>query len=169
MITDFNSWRQELLFVGRIIQDGDTTVSSDERHRRFMRFVEMVDALTGAEGSAAIEALFDSIQVQDSYGAYCSIDHALSRFPESDYLFGLVMALPRLIRELPDQAGEHLVSIANGIGGKWGHQVDLLNAIISKTAPDIRDVIISFIRSQETSGWLTNRVGVLCPLNTNSH
>jgi hypothetical protein len=169
MITDFNSWRQELLFVGRIIQDGDTTVSSDERHRRFMRFVELVDSLTGSEGPAAIEALFDSIQVEDSYGAYCSIDHALSRFPESEYLSGLVMALPRLIRELPDQAGEHLVSIANGIGGKWAHQVDLLNAIIAQATPDVRDSVVSFIRSQERSGWLTNRMGVLCPPDTSPH
>jgi hypothetical protein len=165
MINDFDTWREELLFVGRIIQDGDNTVSSDERHRRFMRFVEMVDALTGTEGPAVIEALFDSIQVPDSYGAYCSIDHALSRFPEGDSLFGLVMALPRLIKELPDQAGEHLVSVANGIGGKWAHHVDLVNAMIAQTDPCIRDVIISFVRSQETSGWLTHRVGVLCPQN----
>jgi hypothetical protein len=125
----------------------------------------MVEALAGTEGPAVIEALFDSIQVPDSYGAYCSIDHALSRFPEGDYLFGLVMALPRLIKELPDQAGEHLVSIANGIGGKWAHQVELLNAIIAQADPDIRDVIISFVRSQEMTGWLTHRVGVLCPHN----
>ena len=163
MIIDFNAWRQEMLFVGRIIQDGDTSVSSEERHRRVLRFIEMLDSLTGTEGPAVANTLFDCIQVEDSYGAYCSIDHALARFPEEEYLSGLASALPRLIKELPSQAGENLVSIANGIGGKWAHQIDLFNTIVEQANPDARNTIVSFIRLQEVSGWLTHRVGVLCP------
>ncbi len=163
MIKDFESWKAELLFTGNIIQDGDKSVDFDERHRRFMRFVEMVDALTGNEGSLAVDALFESIQVNYSYGAYHSIDHALARFPEMEYLSGLARALPRLIENLPDQAGEQLVSVANGMDGKWEYQISIFNRIVSESTADIKAAIISFVREQERDGWLDHRVGVLCP------
>ncbi len=94
MIHDFEKWKAELLFTGNIIQDGDISVSPEERHRRSLRFMDMVDSLSGSEGEIVVDALFDSIQVEDSYGAYYSIDHALGRFPESEYLSGLIRALP---------------------------------------------------------------------------
>lgn len=163
MIKDFESWKAEILFTGNIIQDGDNSVDPGERHRRFMRFVEMVDALTGNEGPLAVDSLFESIQVNYSYGAYHSINHALARFPEMEYLSGLVRALPRLIESLPDQAGEHLVSVANGMGGKWEYQIGIFNRIVAESSADVRASIISFVREQETNGWLDHRVGVLCP------
>lgn len=163
MIKDFETWKAELLFTGNIIQDDDESVDSDESHRRFMRFVEMVDALTGKEGPQVVDALFESIQVNDSYGAYHSINHALARFPEMEYLSGLVRALPRLIERLPDQAGEHLVSVANGMGGKWEYQIGILNRIVSESSADIKTVITSFVREQEKDGWLEHRVGIICP------
>ena len=124
MITDFKTWKTELLHTGKIVQD-DVSVEPEEAHRRFMRFVEIVDSLSGNEGLEVVDALFEAIQVEDSYGAYHSIDHALARFPESYYLQSLIKALPRLIAELPDQAGDQLVSIANGVGGKWEYKITL--------------------------------------------
>ena len=164
MITDLKSWKAELLHAGRIVQDGDVSVEPEEAHRRFMRFVEIVDSLEGNEGPEVVDALFEAIQVEDSYGAYHSIDHALARFPESYYLLGLIKALPRLIAELPDQAGDQLASIANGVGGKWEYQIALFNQAVREAENSIQVAIVSFIRQQEIQrGWLDHRVWVLCP------
>jgi len=163
MISDFNKWKEELLFTGRIIQLNDQSVSAEEAHRRALRFMEMVDSLSGNEGPAVVDALYESIQVNYSHGAYNSIDHALARFPEREYLNALVKALPRLIKELPDRAGEQLVSIANGIGGKWEYQISIFNQMVLEAPEDTISIITSYIRNQESKGWLEHRVGVLCP------
>jgi hypothetical protein len=163
MIEDFDSWRAELLELGQIIQDEDESVPREETDRRFRRFVAMVDALTGHEGSRAVDTLFDAIQVEESYGAYHAIGHALARFPESEYLNGLVKALPRLIAQLPDQAGEHLVAIANGMDSPWEFQIALFNQAVQEAPTMARQQILSFIRQQELRGWLIHRIGILCP------
>jgi len=41
-ILDFNVWREELLFTGRIVADCDDSVHPEEKERRCWRYVELV-------------------------------------------------------------------------------------------------------------------------------
>jgi hypothetical protein len=162
-IDDFAAWKEELLFTGRIVQDDDHSVSREEAHRRFLRYVELVEQADGSEGPKAVCALIRSMQMREDYGAYQSVYHAMARFPEKEFLEVLVQELPNLIERQPDWAGDFLVGIANGQGGKWDYQIAMFNDAVASSSPSQRQVIVNYVRSQEPSGWFKHRVGVLCP------
>ena len=163
MTMSFDSWKEELLFTGRIVQDEDETVSPDEAHRRFLRYVELLEALDGTEGASVLEALFQSIQMKNDYGAYATALRVMGRFPDDIFFPVMVEQLPDLIRRQPDWAGEVLVSIANGQGTRWEYQIPLFNEQVARAAEPVQTAIVQYIRNQEQKGWLTHRVGVLCP------
>lgn len=162
-INDFATWKEELLFTGRIVQDGDYSVHPDEAHRRFLRYCELIEQLDGSEGPKAIEVLFQSVQMKDDYGAYQTTYRIMGRFPDRDFIEIFVRELPSLIARLPDWAGDFLVGVANGQGGKWEYQVGMFNNAVASAPPATRSAIVSYVRGQEISGWLEHRVGVLCP------
>ena len=87
----------------------------------------------------------------------------MGRFPGDEYIGVIVQELPALIARQPDWAGEFLVSIANGQGGHWDYHIKFFNEDVAAAPPAARQAIVDYIRSQEESGWLTHRVGVLCP------
>ena len=107
MSNDFDLWRKELLQTGGIVQDGDTSVPQEVAEKRFNRYVEMVEAVSGQEGIEAFMTLIESLQAKDDYGAYETTYRALWRFPPGVVAHGLVAALPRLIQRQPDRAGTH--------------------------------------------------------------
>lgn len=115
MITDVDDWKVELLFSGRIVQDGDETVSPDEAERRFNRYIKLVEMVEGDEGQNVFQALVDSIQADEDYGAYQATMGAAEKFPEPKYAQYLIEALPALIKCQPDWAGNFMVSIANQV------------------------------------------------------
>ena len=163
MAFEFSTWKEELLFTGRIVQDGDDSVPPEEAHRRFLRYVELVEQLDGSEGSEALTALFQSIQMKDDYGAYQTTYHVMARFPDKQFTNVFVDELPNLIARQPSWAGDFLVGLANGVGGKWDYQIVMFNDAVAAAPPDIQRSIINYIRSEEKSGWLARRVHVLCP------
>jgi hypothetical protein len=162
-IGDFAAWRDELLFTGRIVQDGDHSVDPNEAHRRFLRYCELVEELDGSEGPEAIAALFQSVQMKHDYGAYQTTYRVMGRFPDKEFIEVFVHELPSLIERLPDWAGDFLVGVANGQGGKWDYQIGMFNDAVASSPPATRAAIVNYVRSQETSGWFEHRVGVLCP------
>lgn len=162
-IHDFAAWKEELLFCGRIVQDSDDSVHSDEAHRRLLRYCELVEQLDGSEGPDAIAALLQSVQMKDDYGAYQTTYRVMARFPDNEFTAVFIRELPNLIERQPDWAGDFLVGIANGQGGKWDYQIGMFNDAVSSEPPTPRCAIVNYVRSQEGSGWFKHRVGVLCP------
>jgi hypothetical protein len=163
LIDDFAAWKNELLFTGRIVQDDDDSVDPEEAHRRFLRYCEMVDQLDGSEGPEAVAALIQSVQMKNDYGAYQTTYRIMGRFPDDVFAQVFVRELPSLIERQPDWAGDFLVGIANGQGGKWDYQIAMFNGAVKSASPSVRSAIVDYVRSQELSGWFEHRVGVLCP------
>jgi hypothetical protein len=163
MKLDHSTWKSELLFTGRIVQDGDKTVDPDEAHRRFLRYIELVEEVDGSEGADALVALFQSVQMKDDYGAYQTTYRIMGRFPDELFAKVFVQELPSLILRQPDWAGDFLVGIANGQGGKWDYQIKMFNDAVAAAPAEVQRPIIDYIREQELSGWFRHRVGVLCP------
>jgi hypothetical protein len=161
---DLETWKTELLETGRIVQDGDNSVSPEEAERRFNRYIELVEQVNGSEGMEAIAALLQSIQVKDDYGGYQVTYRILSRFPDKQMIEVFVSELPSLIARQPDWAGDFLVGFANGKDTKWDYLLQMFNAEVASSAPAVRQPIVDYVRSQEPAGWLRRRVGVLCPV-----
>jgi len=161
MTDDFDAWKSELIFAGNIVQDGDDTVSDTERHARFMRYIELLDAVDGSEGIDAARAIIQSIQARDDYGAYQTTQHALGRFPPSVSLQALIDELPSLIDRQRDWTGELLCSLANAVGTEWEPDIEEFNALLREAPKSVGQVISDFIADEEEGGWLEHRVGVL--------
>lgn len=157
----FKQWRAELLHVGDIVQDADESVSWEEREARFNRYVEMIEALTGTEGSEYVLAVMESVQAENDYGAYQSAQRAAWRFGDIFYFRALIHELPRLIDTLPEWAGEFLVSIANAQDTPDESTIRVFNDLLSNSDAATKQKIDDFIHQEEVSGWLRGRVGVL--------
>ena len=142
------------------MQDEDRNVAATEKERRFNRYLEMLEHLDGSESDQYALAVVASIQAQNDYGAYQATSRALWRFGAYTYCKALLDQLPRLIKTLPDWAGDFLGQIANEdtSGESAIHE---FNQLLSALPNDQRSLIQQFIASQESGGWLEHRVGVL--------
>ena len=160
-MSDFDKWRNELLFVGNIVQDSDESVETDEAEKRFNRYIEMLESLDGTEGFNYALSIFESIQAEDDYGAYQAAGHAAWKFGEKYFCEALIHELPRLIKTLPDWAGDFMVSIANGEDTEYESTIKTFNNIVNSLPVKERLIITQFITEQEERGWFEHRVGVL--------
>jgi len=73
----------------------------------------MEQGISGQEGVEAFITLVESLQAKDDYGAYETTYGALRRLPAGVAARGLVASLPRLVKHLPDHAGDILAQLAN--------------------------------------------------------
>lgn len=164
---DFNSWREELLFTGNIIQDDDESVSQLEKEKRFNRYIELVDSVTGTEGVEAFLALIESLRAKDDYGAYQGTYSALRRFPPVVVAKGLIAALPGLIHRQPEYAGDILSQVANSTSGEGLALLSAFRKEFAKAKTSTRKVIEDFVTQEENGGWLDGRrKGVIRPSST---
>lgn len=161
MPPSFKRWKAELLIVGNIVQDDDTSTPSDEAQRRFQRYCVMLDALTGTEGAHYALAIFQSVQAQHDYGAYQTANRAAWCFGETAYCVALLQELPRLIASLPDWAGEFLVGIANDNGTAHASVITCFNTLLAAAPPTHQALIAAFIAQEENDGWFGHCPGVL--------
>jgi hypothetical protein len=161
MPTAFELWKAELLIVGNIVQDDDSTTPPDEAQRRFQRYCAMLDALTGTEGAQYALAIVQSVQAEHDYGAYQTANRAAWRFGETAYCTALLQELPRLIATLPDWAGDFLVGIANGEGTPHASAITCFNTLLAAAPTAHRALIAAFIAQEEDDGWLDHCPGVL--------
>ncbi|WP_219118025.1 hypothetical protein [Janthinobacterium sp. UMAB-56] len=161
MPPSFEPWKAELLIVGNIVQDGDSTTPPDAAQRRFQRYSAMLDALTGTEGAQYALAIVQSVQAEHDYGAYQTANRAAWRFGETAYCAALLQELPRLIASLPDWAGEFLVGIANGAGTPHASAIACFNTLLAAVPPAQQALIADFIAQEEDDGWFEHCPGVL--------
>lgn len=164
VIQDVGEWELELVQTGKIVQDGDTSVSPDEAERRFNRYVELVDMVEGDEGPKVVRALVRSIQVRYDYGAYQGTMNAiLGKFPTELMVPVLLSELPDLIQRQPEWAGDIINQVAHQNNTAAKIMVESFNREVSKLLPQDRQSIMEFIRQEENGGWLEDRQGILCP------
>jgi len=104
MPNEFKKWRSELIATGQIVQDDDEGPSEEEGVSRFDRYVELIDAVTGAEGQEVFQAIIDSIHAIDDYGAYEGTYNALWCFPPAQAGVWMAEAFPALFRRVKSKS-----------------------------------------------------------------
>ena len=164
MNTTFDAWREELLFTSNIVQDGDKSVPQPEAERRFNRYVELLDAVTGAEGVETFIAIVDSLQAEQDYGAYQRTYNTLWRFPPRVAAQGLISALPSLIQRQHNCAGDILAQLGNATPGRGDDVLLAFRQALASATPQTRAAIMDFVIPEEDDGWLDGRrKGVIRP------
>ena len=157
MTVDFEMWRRELLHTGDIVQDGDKSVPQSERERRFNRYIEMLEAVSGQEGIETFIAVLDSLQAKHDYGAYQGTYGTLRRFPPGVAGQGLVAALPRLIERQPDCAGDILSQLAKSPHQESIAVLSAFKSALTAASADAQKAIMDFVIREESGGWLDGR------------
>jgi hypothetical protein len=164
MSTTFDTWRDELLFTGNIVQDGDESVPWPDREQRFNRYVELLDAVTGAEGIDTFVAIVDSLQAEQDYGAYQRTYNTLWRFPPHVAAQALISALPSLIQRQRNCAGDILAQLGNATPGNGDDVLLAFRQALASASPQPRATIMDFVTREENDGWLDGRrKGVIRP------
>lgn len=158
-IADFDEWREELLFTGRIISDSDTSVMPEEAERRCHRYIELVEAARGIRSRRVLQALVDSLQVDDDYEVYERTVGLILDVPARDFGAWLIDAFPGLIERQPDRAGDLLSLMINSDRGGGAAHLSSFRLALEAAAPAIQREIRTFIKAQESSGWLEDKPG----------
>lgn len=112
VIEDFAAWREELLFTGAIIQDGDTSVDSAEAGRRCDRYLELLDEAEGSESQNVFQTLLDSMRVEEDYEVYEATLRVAFSFPAERLGSWLFDALPSFLARDPERANDWLRVLA---------------------------------------------------------
>ena len=157
MSTNFDLWRRELLLTGDIIQDGDMPAPQQERGKRFKRYIEMVEAVSGQEGVETFIVLIESLQAKNDYGAYQNTFGALWRFPPNVAAQGLIAALPGLVERHPDYAGDILARLANATHHEGLAVLSAFRNALRAAPADAQKTIMDFVIREEAGGWLDSR------------
>ena len=150
---DAGSWCAEVIDLGDIVQDDDESLSDDERERRFNRYVELLDAVTGEEPDEAFGCLVASVRDQDDYGAHEAVLSALMRFPVQRRAQLTASNLADAVQRIPDFAGNLLGQFAMGADDA----VAALNNSIATLPRSQQDTIREFLdREEDGDGWLSS-------------
>jgi hypothetical protein len=147
-----NAWREEVLAVSDVVQDGDESVPDSEREARFNRFVALVSDVEGNEDDAVFFTLLETLTDQEDYGAYEAVFGALSRFPPERRGSLAAHGASSLLARAPELAGDLLSQIAFSRDGT----VDAFTEEFSRIADaEERGRMTAFIAEQERgAGWL---------------
>lgn len=150
---DVTRWCAEVLDLGDIVRDSDDSVSDDERERRFDRYVELVDAVTGEEPDEVYRCLLASVRDLDDYGAHEAVIGALLRFAEPRRARLTASELANTIQRYPDFAGNLLGQLALGSDDLLA----LLSHSIAALPESQRESILEFVVCEEEGdGWLSS-------------
>jgi hypothetical protein len=150
---DVASWCAEVINLGDIVQDGDDSVSDEERERRFYRYVERVASVTGEEADGVFGCLLASVRDQDDYGAHETVLSAPLRFPAERRGRLAASNLADAIQRIPDFAGDLLGQFALGPDDA----VAALNDSIAALPQSQQDEILEFVACEEEGdGWLSS-------------
>lgn len=149
---DFDSWRSEVIELGRIPQEDDQSVPPSEAEIRFNRYVDLVRQLDGSEGSDAVAALISSMRAENDYGAYQSVHGALALFPAQHLVQGAAKAARALV-EIPE---EHSGEVLSAVAGADDENVREFNSAIRDVDADTVAKLRDLIAEQETDGWLSD-------------
>ena|SRR5437867_1692044 len=151
-ISDFESWRSELIQKGRIPSDDEQEVDRDAAGRNSLRYVELVDMVTGTEGSAAFDALLESMQVEEDYEVYETTIGALQRFP-GDMAGDRLFAGWRDLRQRCGLRAWDLLSLT-AMGAFQARGIKAFNLAWARAPAEWRQELLALAHEQEQKGWL---------------
>ncbi|GAB3560895.1 hypothetical protein J2S53_002045 [Actinopolyspora lacussalsi] len=143
-------WKVEIVECGDIPQVEDETVPQDEAERRWNRYVELVDSVTGDEGPEAVVAIVSSLKVQDDYDAYEGAYAALQRFPLADFGKGVAWAAEELTRIPYDRSGIVLVIVARSSA----EAAEAFNEAVKSVPGEVRSRLRDVVDFHEANDWL---------------
>jgi hypothetical protein len=158
-IAEFERWREEVLFTGRIVQDSDTSVDPDEAGRRARRYTELVESSRGNWTEEVFQTLIESLQVDDDYEVYETTVGVIFSFPPEKFGGWLVKALPGLVRRQPARAGDFLSLMVNNYRGSAPQHLVAFRDALRRAPATLRDELLAFIAQQEREGWLQEKAG----------
>ncbi|MFJ5924644.1 hypothetical protein ACIQF6_18795 [Kitasatospora sp. NPDC092948] len=150
---DFEAWRRELLWTGRLVQDGDTSVSEEEAGYRYDRYVALADMVDGTEGPAAVHALISSLQVEQGEGAHEAIYGALEQFPGQDLVDGTVLAAVDLLR-IPHLHSGQVLQLLTLLG--TADDLRTFATDCGRLEPELRAGLAELIAAHEADEWLAD-------------
>ncbi|ASU79689.1 hypothetical protein CDG81_17010 [Actinopolyspora erythraea] len=143
-------WKVEIVECGDIVQDEDDTVPQDEAERRWNRYVELADSVTGDEGPEAVVPIVSSLRAEDDYGAYQAAYRALQRFPLADLGKGVAWAAEELTRIPYDQSGDVLLIVAR----LPAEAAEAFNQEIKSVPREVRNRLRDVVDFHEANEWL---------------
>ncbi|MFD9891743.1 hypothetical protein ACFWY9_20585 [Amycolatopsis sp. NPDC059027] len=147
-----SEWKAEIVACGDLIQDDDDSAPPEEAERRWNRYVELADAVTGAEGPEGVAAIVASLKAEDDYGAYQAAHAALSRFPHKDLGEGMAQAAGDLLALPKDNNGNVLLILAHA----GPDAVRAFTDAVRGATPEVRAALRELVEFHESEEWLTD-------------
>ncbi|WP_143688224.1 hypothetical protein [Streptomyces sp. 3214.6] len=134
------------------MQDDDTITSPDEAARRWNRYVELADSVTGLEGPDGVAAIISSLKAKEDYGAYQAAHSALARFPHGDLGKGVALAGRDLASIPKDHSGNVLLILARA----GSVAVDSFNEAAREVDLGVQREMRELIEFHEAEEWLSD-------------
>lgn len=146
-----SDWKIEIVECGELVQDDDDVTPQDEAERRWNRYVELADSVTGDEGSAGVAAIVSSLRVEEDYGAYQSAYAALRRFPGEDLGKGVAQAASEIIAIPKGNSGNVLMILTRS----GPVAVNGFNEEFGATDSGVRNRMRQLVEFHESEEWLS--------------
>ncbi|MEV6716843.1 hypothetical protein AB0M48_32965 [Lentzea sp. NPDC051208] len=140
----------EIVECGELVQDGDD-VAQEEAERRWNRYVELADGVTGGEGIAGVAALVASLTAEEDYGAHQAVYGALARFPQADFGAGVAAAAKDLVALPRDNSGNVLLILVRS----GSVAVRAFDTAVQAADPKARNSVRALIELHESEEWLS--------------
>lgn len=150
-ITMPTDWKLEIAECGDLVQDDDESAATGEAERRWNRYVEIADSVTGEEGPEGAAAIISSLKAEDDYGAYQAAHAALSRFSPSDFGTGAALAVDALLTIPLDNSGNVLLILAQASPVT----VNSFNSAIQKLDSATQSKVRELVELHESEEWLS--------------
>ncbi|MEV2189829.1 hypothetical protein AB0I02_02345 [Streptomyces phaeochromogenes] len=147
-----SDWKVEIVECGDLVQDDDEVTPPDEAERRWNRYVELADSVTGSEGPDGVAAIVSSLKAEEDYGAYQAAHAALSRFPHPDLGKGAALAARGLVSIPKDGSGNVLLILARASSGAVNSFNEAMRAVDTDVQREMRE-LVEFHESEE---WLSD-------------
>ena len=146
-----SDWKVEIVECGDLVQDDDEVTPPGEAERRWNRYVELADSVTGNEGPSGVAAIVYSLKAEEDYGAYQAAHAALGRFPHSDLGRGVADAARGLL-SIPRDGSGNILLILTQAGPA---AVNAFNEAIQAADPDVRVSVRELVEFHESEEWLS--------------
>ncbi|MFJ5877424.1 hypothetical protein ACIQD1_22235 [Streptomyces sp. NPDC093088] len=145
-------WKVEIIECGDLVQDDDEVTPPDEAERRWNRYVELADSVTGNEGPAGVAAIIGSLKAEEDYGAYQAAHAALARFPHSDLGVGAALAARELL-SIPKGGSGNVLLILTRSGPV---AVNSFNEAVGVADAGVRSALRELVEFHESEEWLSD-------------
>ncbi|WP_328330471.1 MULTISPECIES: hypothetical protein [unclassified Streptomyces] len=146
-----SDWKLEIMECGDLVQDDDEVAPEGEAERRWNRYVELADSVTGKEGPEGVAAIVASLKADEDYGAYQAAHAALGRFPHADLGTGVALASRELLSIPKDASGNILLILTRASP----MAVNSFTEAIRAAEPGVQSAIRDLVEFHENEEWLT--------------